>query len=343
MLKFSGRAAAGVFAAFTSTQACAAEFTLMPSPRTVNIGNFNAANKPVLTINSGDIVTLEAATQLEPEAIDASRAVPPSTVPQYVRDIYREVKDAGPGPHVLTGPIYINGAAPGDVLEVRILAIDLAVDYAYNRQRPYTGTLPDEFTQFWQRVIPLNRAKKTAEVAPGVVVPLDHPFFGTMGLAPPPVMGRIGSGPPGIHTGNLDNKDLGVGSTLYMPVHVPGALFSAGDGHAAQGHGEVDLSAIETGLRGRFQFIVHKDMKLTWPRGETPTHWIVMGLNPKLDEAMKMAVRETIGFITARFPKLSREEAYMIASVAVDYHVTQTVDGTVGIHGMIPKSIFTRQ
>jgi len=244
---------------------------------------------------------------------------------------------------VLTGPIYINGAQPGDVLEVRILAVDLAVDYAYNRQRPYTGTLPDDFTQFWQRVIKLDRAKKTAEVAPGVVVPLDHPFFGTMGLAPPAVMGRIGSGPPGIHSGNLDNKDLGAGSTLYMPVHVPGALFSAGDGHAAQGHGEVDLSAIETGLRGRFQFIVRKDMKLTWPRGETPTHWIVMGLNPKLDEAMKMATRETISFITTRFPKLSREEAYMIASVAVDYHVTQTVDGTVGIHGMIPKAIFVNR
>ena len=344
MSRFVSRAfAVTLLAGAATTGASAAEFTLMPSPRTVNIGNFNATNKPVLTIASGDIVNLEAATQLEPEAIDASNAVPPSAVPQYVRDIYREVKDVGPGPHVLTGPIYVNGAMPGDVLEVRILAVDLAVDYAYNRQRPYTGTLPDDFTQFWQRVIPLDRAKKTAEVAPGVVVPLDHPFFGTMGVAPPAVMGRIGSGPPGIHTGNLDNKDLGAGSILYMPVHAPGALFSAGDGHAAQGHGEVDLSAIETGLRGRFQFIVRKDMKLTWPRGETPTHWIVMGLNPRLDEAMKMAVRETIGFITARFPKLSREEAYMIASVAVDYHVTQTVDGTVGIHGMIPKAIFTNQ
>jgi len=125
-------------------------------------------------------------------------------------------------------------------------------------------------------VIPINRQTKTAEVAPGVVVPLDHPFFGTMGLAPSCRDGRIGSGPPGIHTGNIDNKDLGAGSILYMPVHVPGGLFSAGDGHGAQGQGEVDLSAVETGLRGRFQFIVHKDMKLVWPRGETPTHWIVM-------------------------------------------------------------------
>jgi acetamidase/formamidase len=154
-------------------------------------------------------------------------------------------------------------------------------------------------------------------------------------------MGRISSAPPGVHTGNLDNKDLSAGTTLFMPIYAPGALFSVGDAHAAQGHGEVDQTAIETGLRGKFQLIVRKDMKITWPRGETPTHWIVMGLNPNLEEAMKMAVRETILFITQRFPKLSREEAYMIASIAVDYHVTQVVDGTKGIHGMIPKAIFT--
>lgn len=323
--------------------ASAAEYTLMPTPTTVNIGNFNAANKPALTINSGDIVNLEAATQIEPEAVDASGVVPPSAVPQYVRDIYRSVKDRGPGPHILTGPVFVRGAMPGDVLEVRILQIELAAGYGYNRQRPFTGALPDDFTAFWQRIIPIDRKGRTATVAPGVVIPLDHPFFGTMGVAPPVVMGRISSGPPGVHAGNMDNKELGAGSTLYLPVHVPGALFSAGDGHGAQGDGEVDLSAIETNLRGQFQFIVHKDMKLLWPRAETPTHWIVMGLNPKLDEAMKTAVRETISFITQRFPKLSREEAYEIASVAVDYHVTQVVDGTVGVHGMIPKAIFRDQ
>ena len=154
-------------------------------------------------------------------------------------------------------------------------------------------------------------------------------------------MGRIGSGPPGIHTGNIDNKDVAAGATLYMPVLAAGALFSVGDGHGAQGQGEVDLTAVETGLRGKFQFIVRKDMKITWPRAETATHWIVMGLNPNLEEAMKIAVRETIAFLTERFPKLSRQEAYMIASIAVDYHVTQVVDGTKGIHGMIPKAIFT--
>jgi acetamidase/formamidase len=321
----------------------AAEHTLMPSPKTVHIGYFLASIKPVLTIDSGDIVTLESAAAIVPSVVDQSGVVPPSAVPQYQRDIYGEVKDRGPGPHVLTGPIEIRGAEPGDVLEVRILDVSLAIDYGYNRQRPYAGALPDEFTALWTRIIPINREAKTAEVAKGVNIPLNRPFFGTMGLAPDPSMGRISSGPPGVHTGNLDNKDLIAGTTLYMPVHAPGALFSAGDAHAAQGHGEVDLTGVETGMRGKFQFILRKDMKLVWPRAETPTHWIVMGLHPNLEEAMKIPVRETIDFITKRFPHLTREEAYMIASVAVDYHVTQVVDGTKGIHGMIPKTIFTAQ
>jgi acetamidase/formamidase len=321
----------------------AAEHTLMPSPQTVHIGDFNASKKPVLTIDSGDIVMVETASAIvDPAEIDQSGVVPRSAVPEYVRTIFREV-DRGPGAHVLAGPIFVKGAMPGDVLEVRIEAIDLAVDYGFNRQRPYSGTSPQEFPAYFMRVIKINREAKTAEVAPGVVVPVTRPFFGTIGVAPPPPMGRISSREPGVHTGNIDNKDLTAGTTLYMPVHAPGALFSVGDGHAVQGQGEVDGSAVETGLRGRFQFIVRKDMKVTWPRAETPTHWIVMGLDPNLEEAMKIAVRETIAFITGRFPKLSREEAYMIASIAVDYHVTQAVDGTKGIHGMIPKSIFTAQ
>jgi acetamidase/formamidase len=304
----------------------AAEYALMPSPQTVHIGHFSAALKPVLTIDSGDIVTIETVGGPDPIDVDASGVVPPSAVPEYARIIRREVTDRGPGPHILTGPVFINGAMLGDVLEVRILEIDLAVPYGFNTQRPYTGALPEEFPGFFQRIIPIDRDAKTAAVAPGVVVPVTRPFFGVMGVAPLPVMGRISSGPPGVHTGNIDNKDVGAGSTLYLPVYAPGALFSVGDAHAAQGQGEVDLTAIETGLRGKFQFIVRKDMKITWPRAETPTHWIVMGLSPNLEEAMKMAVRETINFITQRFPKLSREEAYMIASIAVDYHVTQVVE-----------------
>ncbi len=334
---------AAISIGFALKGAFAAEYVLMPSPQTVHIGHFNAALKPVLTINSGDTVTIETATQIDPAEVDRSGVVPPGAVPDYTRAIYREVKDRGPGAHILSGPIFVNGAQLGDVLEVRIQEIDLATDYGYNVQRPYLGALPAEFPGVFQRVIRIDRAAKTAEIAPGVVIPVNRPFFGTLGLAPLPAMGRISSGPPGVHTGNIDNKDVAAGTTLYMPVYVAGAVFSVGDGHAAQGHGEVDLSAIETGLRGKFQFIVRKDMKITWPRAETATHWIVMGLNPNLEEAMKMAVRETISFLTERFPKLSREEAYMIASIAVDYHVTQVVDGTKGIHGMIPKAIFAGQ
>jgi acetamidase/formamidase len=262
---------------FMFQTANAAEFTLMPSPETVHIGHFSAALKPALTINSGDIVTLETANNLDPVEVDRSGVVPPSAVPEYTRAISKAVKDRGPGPHILTGPIFVNEAMPGDVLEVRILNIDLAIDYGFNRQRPYTGALPEEFPGFFLRVIPIDRQAKTALVAPGVVVPVNRPFFGVMGVAPLPAMGRISTAPPGVHTGNIDNKDITAGTTLYMPVYAPGALFSVGDAHAAQGQGEVDLTAIETGLRGRFQFIVRKDMKITWPRAETPTHWIVMG------------------------------------------------------------------
>ena len=324
--------------ALVAIETNAAEHTLMPTPTTVHIGHFLATLKPVLTIDSGDIVTLESTASVVPSVVDASGVVPPSAVPDYQREIYGKVQDRGPGPHVLTGPIEVRGAMPGDVLEVRILDAQLALDWGYNRQRPYTGTLPDEFPALWSRIIPIDRKNKTAEVAKGVVVSVDRPFFGIMGVAPD--SGRISSGPPGVHAGNMDNKDLIAGTTLYLPVHAPGALFSAGDAHAAQGHGEVDLTAIETGMRGKFQFIVRKDMKLRWPRAESATHWIVMGLNPDLDEAMKIAVRETIDFIVGKFPQFTREESYIIARQALDYHVTQVVDGTKGVHGMIPKAIF---
>ncbi len=333
--------AAGFAAVFAfAASAHAAEHTLMPSSKTVHIGHFAPNVKPVLSVDSGDFVTIETASMLTPEDITKSGVVPASSIPPYQAEIFREVKDRGPGPHVLTGPIEVRGAEPGDVLEVRIISVDLAHDFGFNRQRPGGGAIPEDFPNLWQRIIPIDKAKKTAEVAKGVVIPVNRPFFGTMGVAPPLTLGRISSGPPGVHCGNLDNKDLVAGTTLFIPVHVKGALFSVGDAHAAQGHGEVDLTGIETGLKGRFQFIVRKDMKLAWPRAETPTHWMVMGLHIDLDEAMKMAVRETIDDITKRFSHLTREEAYMIASVAVDYHVTQVVDGTKGIHGMIPKAIF---
>ena len=178
-----------------------------------------------------------------------------------------------------------------------------------------------------------------ARFAPGIEIPL-HPFFGSMGDAPPETSGRLSSNPPWIQAGNLDNKDLVAGTTLYIPVHAPGALFEVGDGHAGQGNGEVDITAMETSLTGVFQFIVHHDMHLKWPRAETPTHYITMGLDPDLTQAARLCALETIDFLVDQM-KLSREDAYALTSVAIDLNVTQLVDGTKGVHAMIPKSLFT--
>jgi acetamidase/formamidase len=312
---------------------------LIGNPNNVHWGYFSAAIQPAITVNSGDIVVIEDVPRVDPEIVERSGVIDPGKITTNHRAIYRDVKDRGPGPHIMVGPVYVNSAEPGDVLEVRILDVRLAYSYGYNTQRPYQGTLPEEFPRYWQRIIAIDQERQTAEVARNVVIPL-QPFFGTMGVAPHASMGRIGTVLPGVHTGNIDNKDLGPNTILYMPIHVRGALFSAGDGHAAQGHGEVDSTAIETGLRGRFQLLVRKDLHLKWPRAETHSHWVVMGLHEDLEQAMKLAVHETVDFIVSRFPHLTPEESYMIASVAVDYYVTQVVDGRKGVHGMIPKSIF---
>ena len=174
--------------------------------------------------------------------------------------------------------------------------------------------------------------------APGIDVPL-RPFFGSMGIAPPESAGKISSAPPGIHAGNMDNKELVAGTTLFIPVHAAGALFEVGDGHAGMGNGEVDITAMETSLTGVFQFILHKDMHLNWPRAETPTHWITMGIDTDLTEATKICVHETLDFLVNE-KHMTREDAYQLASIAVDFDITQLVDGTKGVHGMIPKSIF---
>jgi acetamidase/formamidase len=188
------------------------------------------------------------------------------------------------------------------------------------------------------KIIPLDERRMVGQFGSGIEIPL-RPFFGSMGVAPPEASGRISSAPPGIHAGNLDNKELVAGTTLFIPVHVPGALFQVGDGHAAQGNGEVCITALETSLVGKLQFILRKDIKLRWPRAETPAAFMTMGINEDLNEATKIAVREMIDFLVSE-KKLSRDEAYMLASVAADLSITQLVDGTKGVHAMIPKAIF---
>ena len=205
---------------------------------------------------------------------------------------------------------------------------------------PNRGLLPDEFPYAKDRVLWIDLTRKTVEYAPGVEVPI-KPFWGVIGVAPPPRMGRVPSGPPNVFGGNLDNRDLGAGSTLYLPVHVPGALLSIGDGHAVQGYGEVCLSAVEASLQGEIQVVLHKKGDIRWPRAETATHYITMGLDADLDEAAKIATREMLDFLVKN-KGLTRDDAYMLASAAMDLIVTQAVDGTKGIHAMIPKSIFRK-
>ena len=319
--------------------ALAAEYQLLPTPETVVVGYYDAAAKPALRIHSGDTVTIRTLPASSPKRLEAA-GLPPAKVEQSFRDITDKVKDRGPGGHTLAGPVYIEGAEPGDTLELRIRKIDLAIDYAVNSFGPGRGFLPDDFPYVRSKIIPLDRERMIARFAPGIEIPL-HPFFGSMGVAPPEGSGRISSGPPWIHAGNLDNKDLTAGATLYIPIHSRGANFEVGDGHAGQGNGEVDITALETSLIGTFQFIVRKDLHLRWPRAETPTHYITMGLHEDLTEATKLAVREMIDFLAAQ-KHLARDDAYMLTSVAADLAITQLVDGNKGVHASIAKSIFTR-
>jgi len=315
----------------------AATHRLDPSPSTVAWGHYDSAAKPALRVASGDTVVVRTLLTSTPERLEKA-GVPPADVEPALREIVKTVTDKGPGGHILTGPIFVEGAEPGDTLEVHIDKIELAISYAYNAFAPMRGFLPEDFPYPKIRIIPLDARAMVAHFGPGIDVPL-RPFFGSIGVAPPPSMGRVDSAPPWMHAGNLDNKELVAGSVLSIPVHVPGALLEIGDGHAAQGNGEVDITALETSLLGTFRMVVRKDQHLTWPRAETRTHFITMGTDKDLIVAMKIAVREAIQFLMAA-RGLSKDDAYMLVSVSCDASVTQLVDGNVGAHVMIPKAIF---
>ncbi|HZS03487.1 MAG TPA: acetamidase/formamidase family protein [Blastocatellia bacterium] len=310
---------------------------LKPTPKTVAWGYYDAAAPPVLRIKSGDTVEVHTLITSTPPRLEGA-GVKPDQIEPALREIFTTVTNKGPGGHILTGPVYVEGAEAGDVLEVRIQSIKLAIPYAYTAFGPGRGFLPEDFPTSKMKIIPLDEKRMVAHFSDTIEIPL-RPFFGSMGVAPPEASGRISSAPPGIHAGNLDNKELVAGTTLFIPVHVRGALFEVGDGHAGQGDGEVCITALETSLVGKLQFVVRKDMKLRWPRAETPTSFMTMGINEDLNEATKIAVREMIDFLVTE-KKLSREDAYMLASVAADLSITQLVDGTKGVHAMIPKAIF---
>ncbi|HWZ50892.1 MAG TPA: acetamidase/formamidase family protein [Granulicella sp.] len=324
--------------------------TLLATPSTVAWGYYWSQSRPVLTVNSGDIVVMQTLSTCGAPARLESRGVAAGDIPPYVGEIYDKVpqSERGPGGHILTGPVAIADAEPGDVLEVRVKKVHIDVPWACNGAGK-NGFLAKDFPDGYSKIIPLDLKKMTASFSPGITIPL-HPFFGSMGIAPPEAAGKLNSAPPGTHAGNMDNKELVEGSTVYIPVHAKGALFEAGDGHAGQGNGEVDITAMETQLTGTFQFILHKKVEgqspLLWPRAETPEYYIAMGFDPDLTVAAEISIRNMITFLSEQMtdhPRMSREEAYALISVACDVDVTELVDGNKGIHTMCAKSLFAHK
>jgi acetamidase/formamidase len=309
-----------------------AEYHVAATPETVQWGRFSAAFAPVLTVESGDTVTLESVSGA-PEVLPPDDG--PFQVPPSLRRIHAEV--ARYQGHIITGPIAVRGAAPGDLLEVRIEAVELAADWGYCGFRPEFGTLPDDFPYRHLTHIPIDRAAMTCRLPHGLILPL-APFFGVMGTAPSTNQGFLSTIEPGPFGGNLDNKELGAGSVLFLPVWADGALFSAGDGHGVQGDGEVCINALETCLNGRFRLILHKQAGVSYPRAETPSHYICMGMHCDLNEAHRIALRQMIAFLVERVG-ITPADAYQLCSLAVDFRITQSVNGEKGVHGMLAKRL----
>jgi acetamidase/formamidase len=306
---------------------------LKASPETCVWGYFDAKLDPVLEVQSGDTVIVDTVSG-GPEHLPS----PPDGfhIPPELLDIHARAPRQVPG-HILTGPIAIAGAQPGQVLEVEIIDVKLRQNWGWNVIRPLAGTLPDDFLTARSTVIPLDLEAMTAQLSWGLDLPL-RPFFGVMGVAPPLNWGRISTIQPRAHGGNIDNKELVAGTTLYLPVFAEGALFSCGDGHGAQGDGEVCVTAIETALEGRFRFCLRDDLQLAFPRAQTPTHLVTMGMHEDLERCVEMALRDMIQWIVQR-SGISREDAYMLCSLAGDLRITQTVNGNKGVHMMLETAL----
>jgi acetamidase/formamidase len=305
------------------------EHTLHASPSTVHWGYFDAALPPVLRVRSGDRVTVDSVSG----GPDEMPSAPYVVLPEH-RAVHAAHKPRL-GAHILTGPIYVEGAEPGDTLEIRIHDVQPSTDWGYNTIRPLAGTLPEDFPTLRRMTIPIDRQRMVGTLPWGTEIPLS-PFFGVMGVAPPAVYGAVTSIIPREYGGNLDLKELGAGSTLYLPVFAEGALLSVGDGHAVQGDGEVCLTALEACMHGTLELILRKDLQLKFPRAETATHHITLGLDLDLDDAAKQALREMIKLL-GELAQLPPIDAYTLCSLACDLRVTQLVDGNKGIHAMLDK------
>lgn len=307
------------------------EHYLPAGVETCHWGWFDAATSPVLTIASGDRVVIDTVS-------GGPDVLPPEgfRVPPALLDIHARAERMLPG-HILTGPIAVEGAEPGDTLKVEIEAIRLGQDWGYNFHRPLVGTLPDEFPYRHDVIIPLDADRMVGRLPWGLDLPL-APFFGVMGTAPPPEWGRITSLVPRAMGGNMDCKELVAGTTLYLPIFVPGANFSCGDGHGCQGDGEVNVTAIETALTGTFRLTVLKDSGFGTLRAETPQHLITLAVHPDLDRCAEQALSDMIAWLTDR-AGISRDQAYMLCSLAADLRITQTVNGSKGVHCMIGRAL----
>ena len=329
------------------------KFHVLPATvDTTQWGWLDPAEKPKLVIDSGDTVAVET-------MMHAHNAIQPGTT---MDDLVKlRLANPGGGPHSVTGPIYVNGAEPGDTMEIRIKRI-VPKAFATNfhlpgAQFPTVGQLAPEFPQGFVRYYYLDWDKRQTEFKPGIMIDL-QPFPGTFAVgvdpnepapkAGPPTKdakGRTSTLRPWKNGSNMDLNELQEGSTLYLPVFVKGALLWTGDSHCRQGNGEVSLTALECAYREIvLQLVVRKDMKLDWPRAETASHWIAMGFDEDLNEAMKIATREAVNMLAGqKMIAMSRDEAYALTSMVGDCRVTQVVDIRKGVHCMIPKSIFVKK
>jgi acetamidase/formamidase len=317
------------------------------NPETVVWGHLPAGRAPVLTVSSGQTVEIDTVSHqglingTDPVSFFGAHGVAADEVLADAIEIYRKAprpKDAGA--HVLTGPIAIEGAEPGDMLEVRMVDFKFRTPYGVNNSNKGTGVLPELHAKPYAKVIRFDTARRLALFAPGIEVPL-VPFMGIMAVMPPDPLAN--TRPPGIYGGNMDFNRLTVGASLYLPVHQRGALFYTGDSHAVQGDGEINGTAIEASLTAVLQFVVHKGVgrSMRWPRAEDADNWYVMGLDVDLDAALKQAVEETVAFFI-RERALSPADAYSLASVAVNYTVGEAVDQVQMVYAAIPKRIFVR-
>ncbi len=321
-------------------------YVLKATPESVQWGWLDPKEPPKLTIASGDIVSIET-------LMHAKDQIQKGTSMEQIVALRKA--NPGGGPHSLTGPIYVEGAEPGDVMEIRILKIvPKKVGTNFNlpgKDFPTIGALAPEFPEGHVQYFDLDLKKNQTVFKPGIVIPL-RPFPGTLAVGidpddPSPRKGGVkdplapvSSLRPWKNGSNMDINELTAGSTIFLPVFLKGGLIWTGDSHCAQGNGEVNLTALECSFESiEIQPIVRKDLKLTWPRIETPTHYIQVGFDESLDKAMVIAVSETVDFLV-KAKGLDRYEAYSLTALVADCRVSQVVDIRKGVHCMVPKSIF---